>query len=45
MDAALVLLIIAGIVAVLAAVRPQVASVRIGWLSIALIAFSLALTT
>lgn len=45
MDVAQGLLIIAGVVAVLASVKPQAGSIRIGWVGISLIAFALAVTS
>lgn len=43
-DVAQTLLTVAGIVAIVASVKPQAGSVRVGWVGIALIAFALALT-
>lgn len=42
MDVTVILLVIAGIVGVVASVQPQAGRIRLGWISLALMAFGLA---
>lgn len=42
MDPTVILLVIAGVVGVVASVQPQAGRIRLGWISLAILAFGLA---